>query len=69
MTPQEMIREIELKTGHTVDVGRIPGTKDANTIWACVDSDKHQSRFQSPGATAEEAIADLWNLMVNGEGK
>lgn len=62
MTTEEMIREIELKTGHTVYVGRNPGT-DLKHIWACVRSPQHGADLQAPAETGELAVAKLYAMM------
>lgn len=58
----EMIKKIEAKAGNPVYVGTIAGT-DLKSIWACV-TDRRGYRLQVPAATSEEAVAGLYDWVM-----
>lgn len=58
----EMIKKIEATTGGKVYVGTIAGT-DLKSIWACV-IDRRGYRLQVPAATSEEAVAGLYEWVM-----
>lgn len=62
MSMNEMIKEIEAATRNPVYVGMLAGT-DLKSIWACV-TDRRGYSLQVPAATSEEAVAGLYERVM-----